>query len=121
MVLIVGPQHSLKDKHEACIYIRASSQFIPSAASTQSELFQNSFRQLFLILLRHLSLCCSKMGIIPRGSPGYDTNSLCTTPACINIADDILGSMATNHAKIDPCTDFDECKSLACYHSQDVR
>ncbi|KAJ4121720.1 hypothetical protein NW765_004545 [Fusarium oxysporum] len=48
------------------------------------------------------------MGIIPRGSSGYDANSLCTTPACINIADDILGSMATNHAKIDPCTDFDE-------------
>nr|RBQ98330.1 hypothetical protein FVER53263_11912 [Fusarium verticillioides] len=48
------------------------------------------------------------MGILPRSSSGYGTNSLCTTPACIEIADDILGSMATNHAKIDPCTDFDE-------------
>ncbi|KAF4342467.1 endothelin-converting enzyme 1 [Fusarium beomiforme] len=48
------------------------------------------------------------MGIIARGSSGYEANSLCTTPACINIADEILGSMATNHTKIDPCTDFDQ-------------
>ncbi|KAF4502158.1 endothelin-converting enzyme 1 [Fusarium agapanthi] len=48
------------------------------------------------------------MGMLPRGSSGYGANDLCTTPACIEIADNIPGSMATNHAKIDPCTDFDE-------------
>lgn len=53
------------------------------------------------------------MGILPRGSSGYGANSLCTTPACIEIADDILGSMATDHAKIDPCTNFDERRSYS--------
>ncbi|KAF5695215.1 endothelin-converting enzyme 1 [Fusarium denticulatum] len=48
------------------------------------------------------------MGVLPRRSSGYGANSICTTPACIEIADNILGSMATNHAKIDPCTDFDQ-------------
>ncbi|KAF4457921.1 hypothetical protein F53441_274 [Fusarium austroafricanum] len=48
------------------------------------------------------------MGIIPRSSPGYDANGLCTTPACISIANNILSSMDLDHAKIDPCTDFDK-------------
>lgn len=58
------------------------------------------------------------MGILPRGSSGYGANSLCTTPACIEIADDVLGSMATNHAKIDPCTDFDERRSHSFFYSR---
>ncbi|KAF5641760.1 endothelin-converting enzyme 1 [Fusarium tjaetaba] len=48
------------------------------------------------------------MGILPRGSSGYGANSICTTPACIEIANDILVGMATNHTKIDPCTNFDQ-------------
>ncbi|RGP71355.1 endothelin-converting enzyme 1 [Fusarium longipes] len=45
------------------------------------------------------------MGIVPYST---GSNGLCTTPACINIADDILGSMVQNHEEIDPCTDFDK-------------
>ncbi|KAF5020804.1 hypothetical protein F66182_7164 [Fusarium sp. NRRL 66182] len=32
--------------------------------------------------------------------------SICTTPSCIHIASDILGSMALNYTDIDPCQDF---------------
>jgi hypothetical protein len=55
------------------------------------------------------------MGIVPYTVRSDGANGLCTTPACINIADDILGSMALDHGRIDPCTDFDECRSLFTY------
>jgi endothelin-converting enzyme len=40
----------------------------------------------------------------------YGESSLCTTPACIHIASEILGNFALNYTEIDPCTDFDQCK-----------
>ncbi|EFQ31298.1 peptidase family M13 [Colletotrichum graminicola] len=46
----------------------------------------------------------------PAG-PNVDAGSICTTPACIEIASDILLSLAPNYTNIDPCTDFDQ---LAC-------
>ncbi|KAK1586162.1 peptidase family M13 [Colletotrichum navitas] len=46
----------------------------------------------------------------PAG-PNGDAGSICTTPACIEIASDILLSLAPNYTNIDPCTDFDQ---LAC-------
>ncbi|KAK2031791.1 peptidase family M13 [Colletotrichum zoysiae] len=46
----------------------------------------------------------------PAG-PNVDAGSVCTTPACIEIASDILLSLAPNYTNIDPCTDFDQ---LAC-------
>ncbi|KAH7198964.1 uncharacterized protein B0J16DRAFT_392874 [Fusarium flagelliforme] len=48
------------------------------------------------------------MGLIPRTGDTGGANGLCTTPACINIADNILGGMALDHSAIDPCTNFDE-------------
>ncbi|KAJ3532468.1 hypothetical protein NM208_g8425 [Fusarium decemcellulare] len=36
------------------------------------------------------------------------TSSLCSTPACIRIAEDIIGNLALNYTEIDPCTDFDQ-------------
>ncbi|KDN65333.1 putative peptidase family M13 [Colletotrichum sublineola] len=44
-------------------------------------------------------------------SPNVDAGSVCNTPACIEIASDILLSLAPNYTNIDPCTDFDQ---LAC-------
>ncbi|UPL03846.1 hypothetical protein LCI18_014780 [Fusarium solani-melongenae] len=38
----------------------------------------------------------------------YGESSLCTTPACIHIASEILGNFALNYTEIDPCTDFDQ-------------
>ncbi|KAK1989833.1 peptidase family M13 [Colletotrichum falcatum] len=46
----------------------------------------------------------------PAG-PNVDAGSVCTTPACITLASDILLSLAPNYTAIDPCTDFDQ---LAC-------
>ena len=45
-------------------------------------------------------------------SPDYTEGStgICTTPACVHIASEILVSLATNYEEIDPCTDFHECK-----------
>ncbi|KAH7118617.1 hypothetical protein B0J13DRAFT_680938 [Dactylonectria estremocensis] len=39
------------------------------------------------------------------------SSDLCLTPACINLASEILSNLATNYTEIDPCTDFDQ---LAC-------
>ncbi|RSM04172.1 hypothetical protein CEP52_006976 [Fusarium oligoseptatum] len=41
-------------------------------------------------------------------SSSYGENSLCTTPACVHIASEILGNLALNYTEIDPCTDFDQ-------------
>ncbi|RBR13312.1 uncharacterized protein FIESC28_08278 [Fusarium coffeatum] len=55
------------------------------------------------------------MGLIPRTAVTGGANGLCTTPACINVADNILGGMALNHQAIDPCTNFGDlvCGSFA--------
>ncbi|KAK7421074.1 hypothetical protein QQX98_002432 [Neonectria punicea] len=36
------------------------------------------------------------------------SSNLCTTPACIHVASDILWSLAPNYTEIDPCTNFNE-------------
>ncbi|KAH8669436.1 hypothetical protein BGZ61DRAFT_364096 [Ilyonectria robusta] len=43
---------------------------------------------------------------------------LCTTPACIHLASEVLWGLAKNYTEIDPCTNFDElvCGSWAAYH-----
>ncbi|GKT40402.1 endothelin-converting enzyme 2 [Colletotrichum spaethianum] len=46
----------------------------------------------------------------PTGT-NVDASSVCTTPACLEIASEILLSLAPNYTDIDPCTDFDK---LAC-------
>ena len=53
------------------------------------------------------------MGLIPRTGVTGATDGLCTSAACINVADSILGGMALNHTAIDPCTNFDECKHFS--------
>jgi endothelin-converting enzyme len=35
---------------------------------------------------------------------------LCTTPACVHIASEILWNLAPNYTEIDPCADFDQRK-----------
>ncbi|GJC83144.1 endothelin-converting enzyme 2 [Colletotrichum liriopes] len=40
-----------------------------------------------------------------------EAGSVCTTPACLEIASEILLALAPNYTNIDPCTDFDK---LAC-------
>ena len=39
-----------------------------------------------------------------NASPG-----VCTTPACIHVASEILWSLAPNYTAIDPCSNFDKC------------
>ncbi|KAK1985049.1 peptidase family M13 [Colletotrichum cereale] len=46
----------------------------------------------------------------PAGT-NAEAGSICTTPACIGIASEILASLAPNYTNIDPCTNFDQ---LAC-------
>ncbi|KAF5003203.1 hypothetical protein FDECE_10221 [Fusarium decemcellulare] len=42
------------------------------------------------------------------GTEGVTSGGLCTSPACIHIASNILNSIATNYTEIDPCTNFAE-------------
>ncbi|KAF7550319.1 hypothetical protein G7Z17_g5809 [Cylindrodendrum hubeiense] len=46
------------------------------------------------------------------------SSGLCTTPACIHLASEVLWSLAPNYTDIDPCTDFDQlvCGSWADHH-----
>ncbi|KAI5461589.1 hypothetical protein BGZ63DRAFT_404435 [Mariannaea sp. PMI_226] len=46
------------------------------------------------------------------------TTDLCTSPACIHIASDILLGLAPNYTEIDPCTNFDQlvCGDWASHH-----
>ncbi|KAL9567451.1 hypothetical protein ACKAV7_008401 [Fusarium commune] len=37
-----------------------------------------------------------------------DTSDLCTTPACIHLASEIIWGLAANYTEIDPCADFDQ-------------
>ncbi|KAK1450201.1 peptidase family M13 [Colletotrichum melonis] len=48
-----------------------------------------------------------------------DGSSLCTTPICLEIASNILMSLAPNHTDIDPCTDFDKyaCSGWRATHA----
>ncbi|KAK1623595.1 peptidase family M13 [Colletotrichum phormii] len=48
-----------------------------------------------------------------------DGSSLCTTPICLEIASNILMSLAPNHTDIDPCTDFDKyaCSGWKATHA----
>lgn len=43
------------------------------------------------------------------------TGGLCTSPACVHVASDILNTLAANYTEIDPCTDFDKCMFGACH------
>jgi hypothetical protein len=35
---------------------------------------------------------------------------VCNTQACLDIAKEILTSLAPNYQEVDPCADFDTCK-----------
>ncbi|SPO06185.1 related to endothelin-converting enzyme 1 [Cephalotrichum gorgonifer] len=41
-------------------------------------------------------------------APVADSSGLCTTPACLHIASEILLGLDPNYSDIDPCTDFDQ-------------
>ncbi|KAH7145377.1 hypothetical protein B0J13DRAFT_501049 [Dactylonectria estremocensis] len=45
-------------------------------------------------------------------------DDLCTTPACIHLASEVLWGLAKNYTEIDPCINFDElvCGSWAAHH-----
>lgn len=47
----------------------------------------------------------------PYDTRSTDYGNLCTTPACIHLASEILWALAPNYTEIDPCTDFDKRKS----------
>jgi endothelin-converting enzyme len=40
----------------------------------------------------------------------YELANLCTTPACIRLAWEILWGIAPNYTEVDPCTEFGQCK-----------
>jgi hypothetical protein len=40
------------------------------------------------------------------------SGAVCTSPACVHAASEILMSLATNYTDIDPCADFAQCKYL---------
>ncbi|KAF7542383.1 hypothetical protein G7Z17_g11618 [Cylindrodendrum hubeiense] len=44
----------------------------------------------------------------PQNAYDPRPTDLCTTPACIHLASEILSNLATNYTEIDPCTDFDQ-------------
>ncbi|OHE98142.1 peptidase family M13 [Colletotrichum orchidophilum] len=49
-------------------------------------------------------------------------SSLCTTPICLEIASNILLSLAPNYTEIDPCTDFDKyaCSGWKASHAPEA-
>ena len=41
--------------------------------------------------------------------------ALCLTPACVHASDTLLRSLSPNYKSLDPCTNFEECKSVSMF------
>ncbi|KAE8355164.1 hypothetical protein BDV28DRAFT_129424 [Aspergillus coremiiformis] len=66
-----------------------------------------------LTILAFVSVAYYFWSIIPDGPlesvpPHPVASSICETPECVHAASEILYNLDSNHAQIDPCTDFDQ-------------
>lgn len=51
------------------------------------------------------------LSCLPATMAPNPASNLCTSTACLQLAADMKQSMALNYTKIDPCEDFEQCKS----------
>ena len=58
---------------------------------------------------------------LPGMVVGTEQNDVCTTAECVRSAAHVLGNFDPKYTEIDPCEDFDQCKSSHKYYSIDYR
>ena len=71
---------------------------------------RSAYRKLAVVTLCLAAIYNGLPFILPRTTPNGQTieSSLCTTPACVHAASEILYNLSPNYKDLDPCTDFEE-------------